>query len=129
MMKTVSFFKQGLFPGVAGLFLVFTLLSCGAKENTSAAEAPAGDEASKSQDCLNGKWTAMADNVEKSFTFNEDKTGTEVNTPESTNQFKWEQKDDKVTIVYVEDPSNQKWDFTLDCEAGTLLVFGISFKK
>ena len=130
MMKTISFLKRTLFVGAAGLFLVLTLLSCGAKENTGASTESAGDEKAKSSDCLNGKWTVMADNVEKSFTFNDDKTGTEVSTPEDIRQFKWEQKDDKtVAILYAEDPSNKEWMLNLDCEAGTLSFFGLAFKK
>ena len=123
MMKSISLLKRTLYVGAAGLFMVLTLLSCGAKENTSTSTESAGDEATKSSDCLNGKWTAMADNIEKSFTFNEDKTGTEVNTPTDINQFKWEQKDDQVTIIYVEDPSNQKWKRQKHVTSSFLLNF------
>jgi hypothetical protein len=130
MKKTTSVLKRGLFAGVSGLFVVCMLLSCGSKENNSATAETATEEASESANCLNGKWTVMADNVEKSFTFNDDHTGQEVNTPDDIRQFKWEQKDSKqVAILYAEDPSNKEWTLNLDCDAGTLSFFGLAFKK
>lgn len=130
MKKPTSFIKQLLFP-VVGLFLVFALLNCGAKESTGTTTEPATAEQDQSSDCLAGKWIGRADNIEKSFTFKDDNTGEEANTPTQINQFKWEKKDDKtISIVYVTDPpSTQKWDLSLDCEANTLTVFGVVFKK
>jgi len=130
MKKTISFIKRVLFTGVTGLFLAFTLLSCGDKESRYTAEAAAAEQ-SESSDCLAGKWIGSADNVEKSFTFKDDKTGEEANTPTDIRQFKWEKKDDKtIAIIYVTDPpSTQEWNLNLDCEAKTLTVFGVVFKK
>ena len=54
MKKPTSFIKQLLFPGV-GLFLVFALMSCGAKESSSTTTEPAAAEQSASADCLAGK--------------------------------------------------------------------------
>ena len=130
MKKPTSFIKQLLFPGV-GLFLVFALLSCGAKDSTATTTEPATAKQSGSSDCLAGKWIGKADNIEKSFTFKDDGTGEEANTPTDINQFKWTKKDDKtIAIVYVTDPpTTQEWNLSLDCEANTLTVFGVVFKK
>jgi len=131
MKKTISFFKQVFFPGVTGMFLAFMLLSCGARESSGTTAEPAAAEQSGSSDCLAGKWIAKADNVEKSFTFKDDNTGEEANTPDDIRQFNWKKKDDKtIAITYVTDPpSTQEWDLNLHCEANTLTVFGVVFKK
>lgn len=132
MKKTISCLKRSIFPGMAGLFLVFMLSNCGSKEskNESATGDSAPAETSKSADCLNGKWAVMENNVEKSFTFKEDNTGTEVNTPDDIRSFKWQKKDDKtIGITYVNDPSNKEWNLNLNCEAETLSFFGLVFKK
>jgi hypothetical protein len=80
-------------------------------------------------DCLIGEWKFIENGVTKSFSFKEDKTGSEAMSPSDIRPYKWTKDDKKISIVYDSDSSGRTWDFTLDCEENVLNVFGLSYKK
>jgi len=98
-------------------------------------KSPATSEKGKSAEekiagtdnCLTGKWVYIENDFEKSFTFNEDKTGTEVYSADDIRQFTWTIKDGNPVIVYINETA--EWAFTLNCEAKELSVFGLVMKK
>jgi len=77
--------------------------------------------------CLMGKWIHAEKNFEKSFIFNEDKTGAEIYSATEIRPYTWKIKDGKPTIIY--DGEKKEWSFILNCEKGELSVFGLPYKK
>jgi hypothetical protein len=86
-------------------------------------------EASDEKTCLIGEWKYVENGVTKSFSFREDKSGKEVMSATDVRPYTWSADENKVSIVYDSDPSKKAWDFTLNCEANQLTVFGLPFKK
>jgi hypothetical protein len=84
---------------------------------------------SSSNNCLIGEWKYVENGVTKSFSFKDDKTGSEVMSPSDIRPYKWTKDDNKISIVYDSDSSGRVWDITLNCEDNVLKVFGLSYRK
>jgi molybdenum cofactor biosynthesis enzyme MoaA len=69
----------------------------------------------------------VENNFTKSFTFNANNTGTEVQAADDVRSFTWSIKDGKPTVVYVNELT--EWQFTLSCESNRLTVFGLVYTK
>jgi hypothetical protein len=87
--------------------------------------------AASSSGCLVGKWTATEHKFTKSFTFREDKTGTEVESAKNIRDFTWEVTGDKVHIIYPAhgDYLKAEWNLSLDCGKNALSVMGLVYRK
>lgn len=108
-----TFFKLSLFTCV----LFISLLSC--KKD---------DASTKDNDtCLLGTWYFTENNFQKSFTFNDDSTGVEVQAANDIRNFTWTMKDNQPVIVYVGE--TPEWTFSLDCDKNELSIFGAVYKK
>jgi hypothetical protein len=119
------------------LAAIVLLVSCGGDaEPPPPAGAPADaapQQASPgTQDCLVGAWTMEEAGVTRSFTFNANHTGEEVQSPEEIRPFSWSLEDDEtVRIIYTAhgDVQSSEWDLELDCTAGRLSFYGAHYTK
>ena len=80
-----------------------------------------------STDCIVGVWKFTENNFVKSFTFNEDKTGVEVQAADDIRNFTWTMKNDHPVIVYVGE--SIEWTFDLDCDKNELEIYWAVYKK
>jgi hypothetical protein len=78
-------------------------------------------------DCLVGEWYFEEGGFKKTFTFNNDKTGVEVQAADDVRNFTWSIKNDQPIIVYVNETN--EWAFNLDCEKNQLTIFMAVYKK
>jgi hypothetical protein len=101
--------------------LLFSLVNCSQKN--------AGKDVAGSDDCLVGEWKFTSNGTTKSFSFRGDQTGNEVQSPTDVRPFRWRKANQKISIIYMSDPSRRTWDFTLNCDQAELKIFGLSYKK
>jgi len=114
------------------LLIVFVLLvACNAKKVDVSQTEPQTESktevlASKT-DCVVGEWYLNEGSFKKTFTFNTDKTGVEVQAADDIRNFTWVIKNDQPVIVYNGDTT--EWAFSLDCEKVELVIFMAVYKK
>jgi hypothetical protein len=113
-------------------FLLLTLLlvaiGCSSKKPAASKQE---STSSSDESCLLGKWVATEGGMEKSFTFNPDKTGTEVQSPTDIRPLNWSQRGKKLHIVYPAhgDSIKTEWDIDYRCSRNELSVLGLTYKK
>ena len=112
------------------LFFVLFLMApgCSTKKPTGAKGEPA---AASDESCLLGKWVATEGTIEKSFTFNADKTGQEVQSPSDIRPLNWSKNGRKLHIIYLPhgDTVKSEWDLDYKCSEKELRVLGLTYKK
>ena len=93
-------------PGTAG--------STGA----AAGQAAAGTGLTAANNCLLGTWNNKEAGFTKTFTFNEDGTGQEVQSRSDTRSFTWSMKNENtVHVTYTTQGAAQtEWDLNIDCK-------------
>ncbi|MFW6369941.1 MAG: hypothetical protein ACOC10_01910 [Bacteroidota bacterium] len=106
--------------GFYSIFLLsmVILLSCSEEKSTQSDPAT---------ECLPGTWEFVEDNFTKSFTFNADHTGIEVQAANDVRNFTWEVKKNKPVIIYVNETN--EWEFDLDCEKNELTILFAVYQK
>jgi hypothetical protein len=122
-----------LAAATAALFM----LACGgsdapATDDTTNSAAPATTATGTGESCLVGVWTMEEDGVTKSFTFNADHTGEEIESPPEVRHFTWSLTDaETVHIVYPEDGDTMRseWDLDVDCGAGEVRFYGARYVR
>jgi hypothetical protein len=112
------------------------LVACGGDADAPPSQsAPAGAAQTPSpgtQECLVGMWTMEENGVTRSFTFNENHTGEEVQSPDEIRPFSWTLEDDEtVRIIYTAhgDVQSSEWDLELDCAANRLSFYGAQYTR
>lgn len=133
--------KRNRFNGLLSLlipamFSVSMLVSCsggsdqptGTTTDSVAVTETTETPQAETGNCLLGKWTHDDNGKTLVFVFNNDNTGTEnIGDGEGDRHFSWKMKENLVVITYQNETN--EWELTLNCDAGTLSVFGMPYTK
>jgi hypothetical protein len=82
--------------------------------------------------CLAGKWAATEAGFTKSFTFNSDGTGIEVQSASDTRNFTWTDNGKNIHIVYPAhgDDVKTEWDLGKpNCPKQEYPIYGLVYRK
>jgi len=112
-------------------FVIFIFVTNGCKQKNNSNNAGSSNTASSisavNKDCLVGLWSVTESNFTKTFNFNSDKTGIEVQSASDKRDFTWQMKDGLPIVKYNGEPT--EWKLVLDCDKKELTVFGLVYKK
>ena len=109
--------KKILFSSMLLLSVLF--ISCKTSDNPAGTSGPT--------DCLVGTWSFTENNFTKTFTFDANKTGVEVQAADDIRNFTWSIKNGDPVIVY--NGESNEWTLNLDCEKNELEIFMAVYKK
>jgi hypothetical protein len=117
--------------------LVLCVAACGdaapPQPQSQPADAPAAQvRTGASAQCLVGTWAMEEAGVARSFTFNADHTGEEIQSPTEVRPFAWSLEDEEtVRIIYTAhgDVQSSEWDLELSCAENRLSFYGADYSR